>query len=218
MSNYTYEIPELVLPGRVATVRRSYEEYYSIGDALEAANHERQTQKAKEDLRGAEAQLEYDWSHAKANLERSTTARGFGRSSYTTDSLLYADQVAIAQKQSLLDGFNQTLLYLDAQRHSNAANYAAKQIAAQDAADRAAAQYNAEVSNMAALKMWEAQLEQLKNMQYVPETSSSSSKSSSKSKSSSSKSSGSANGTSSSSSSTTKQNTLNTTGQSVRVR
>lgn len=155
--SYTYvEVPQ----------SNSYEYYYSIGDALQAAQYERQKQQAENSLQGAQAALESDLKGAKAGIESSATARGFGRSTYVVDSLQYADNAATAQRQSLLDSFSQTLLYLDAERHSSAASYASSNYQAQENRIYQANLQNAQMANEQALNLWKAQLAQAENTVY----------------------------------------------------
>lgn len=94
----------------VSTPSYSYEYYYSIGDALEAANYEKQKQQAQTNLENAQAALQESVKTTKANVEKSTTARGFGRSSYATDALQATDLAAMNQGQALLADFDQTLM------------------------------------------------------------------------------------------------------------
>ncbi len=137
----------------------SYEYYYSIGDALEAANYERQRLKAQNNLTANQEALARDVQNIKGNIEKSTTARGFGRSSYTTDALQATDLAALRQGQALFTSFDQTLMLLDAERHSNAANYAAKAFQAQEDRRLQADLYNARAANEMALSQWNAQFD-----------------------------------------------------------
>jgi hypothetical protein len=153
------QMPDLNLQGVPVPSSRDYSYYYSIGDALEAEAYERQKQQAESRLQGAQGQLESDLSQTKANIAANSTARGFGRSTYVTDSLLYADNAAAGQRQSLLSDFSQTLLYLDAQRHSGAARYASSAYEAQQGRIAAAEMANAQIANQQTLAMWNAQMD-----------------------------------------------------------
>ncbi len=143
----------------VSTPSYSYEYYYSIGDALEAANYEKQKQQAQTNLENAQAALQESVKTTKANVEKSTTARGFGRSSYATDALQATDLAAMSQGQALLADFDQTLMMLDAQRHANAAAYASNAFQAQENRQLQASIANAQMANELALNQWKAQLD-----------------------------------------------------------
>ncbi|MDR2513954.1 MAG: hypothetical protein LBD02_01955 [Christensenellaceae bacterium] len=153
------QMPELSLQGVSVPASHDYSYYYSIGDALEAENYERQKQQAESRLQGAQAQLETDLDQTKAGIAANSTARGFGRSTYVTDSLLYADNAAAGQRQSLLSDFSQTLLYLDAARHSGAARYASGAYENQQSRIAAAEMANAQIANQQALAVWNAQMD-----------------------------------------------------------
>ncbi len=145
----------------VSTPSYSYEYYYSIGDALEEASYTKQKAQAEQDLAGAQEALKQSVKQTKANIEKSTNARGFARSSYTTDALQNTDLTAMRQEQSLLASFDQTLLELDAQRHSNASAYAANAFQAQEDRRLQADMFNARMANELALNQWQAQLDMI---------------------------------------------------------
>lgn len=154
-------LPQLKLQTVELPTSHGYEYFYSIGDALEAAQYERQRAKAENGLTQAKQTLSTELEQTKANAAAAANARGFGRSTYVTDTLQYADQAAMAQKQALESEFTQTLLRLDAERHAGAAAYASKAYQAQEDRALQASIANTKAANEFALAQWKAQVDQL---------------------------------------------------------
>lgn len=131
-----------------------YDELFSMGSALFAAQYEAQKRSAERQLKSAQETVEANRVQAGANLENAANARGFGRSSYVTDSIQKNDQAAQTNQTALLGNFSDALNQLEANRTSSAAQYATSMWQSQQSAIQSAQKFNAQQQQQTALAQW----------------------------------------------------------------
>lgn len=131
-----------------------YDELFSMGSALFAAQYEAQKRAAERQLKAAQETVEANRVQAGANLENAANARGFGRSSYVTDSIQKNDQAAQTNQTALLGNFSDALSQLEANRTSSAAQYATSMWQSQQSAIQSAQKFNAQMQQETALAQW----------------------------------------------------------------
>ena len=105
----------------------------------------------------AQAANEENRVQSAARLETAANARGFGRSSYATDMLQRNEYEANRNEAALQGDYADALLQLEAGRNASAAQYAGSMWQRQQQAVLEAQRFNAQQSQEAALRQWEAE-------------------------------------------------------------
>ena len=108
-------------------------------------------------LEAAQAANEENRVQSAARLETAANARGFGRSSYATDMLQRNEYEANRNEAALQGDYADALLQLEAGRNASAAQYAGSMWQSQQQAVLEAQRFNAQQSQEAALRQWEAE-------------------------------------------------------------
>lgn len=134
---------------------KSFDQWLDIGSALYAAQYEAGKQAAQRQLEYAQKQVEDNRVQSAATLENAANARGFGRSSYTTDMLQRNENTAQTNQTALLNNFSDALMQLEANRNASAAQYASSMWQAQQDAVLQAQKFNAQMAQQTAIKQWE---------------------------------------------------------------
>ncbi len=137
--------------------QKDFSEWLSLGDALFAAQAEAQKRSAQRQLEYGKEEVERGRVQSAATLETAANARGFGRSSYTTDMLQRNEDTAQRNQTLLINNFNDALLAIEADRAANAATYAGKMWSVQQDAVNDALKFNAQMRSDANIRNWEAQ-------------------------------------------------------------
>lgn len=135
--------------------QRSFSDWLSVGDALYAAQAEAQKQSAQRQLEYNQQQVEQNRAQSAATLENAANARGFGRSSYTTDMLQRNENTAQQNQTALLNNFSDALLRIEADRTASAAEYAGNMWKTQQDAVLQAQKFNAQMQQEVNLKNWQ---------------------------------------------------------------
>ncbi|MGI5885292.1 MAG: hypothetical protein ACOX83_10090 [Candidatus Spyradocola sp.] len=170
--------------------QRSFADWLSVGQEIYNAQYEAGRVAAERRLASAQAANEENRVQSAARLETAANARGFGRSSYATDMLQRNEYEANRNDAALQGDYADALLQLEANRNASAASYAGSMWQSQQQAVLEAQRFNAQQSQEAALRQWEAENELRKAYYEASAAYASSARSSSGKRSSSSSSSG----------------------------
>ena len=137
--------------------QRSFSDWLAVGQEIYAAQYEVGRQSAQRRLEAAQAANEENRVQSAARLETAANARGFGRSSYATDMLQRNEYEANRNEAALQGDYADALLQLEAGRNASAAQYAGSMWQSQQQAVLEAQRFNAQQSQEAALRQWEAE-------------------------------------------------------------
>ena len=137
--------------------QRSFSDWLAVGQEIYAAQYEAGRQSAQRRLEAAQAANEENRVQSAARLETAANARGFGRSSYATDMLQRNEYEANRNEAALQGDYADALLQLEAGRNASAAQYAGSMWQSQQQAVLEAQRFNAQQSQEAALRQWEAE-------------------------------------------------------------
>ena len=144
--------------------QKSFDQWLSLGQALYAAQAEAQKRSVQRQLEYNRQQVEQNRVQSAATLENAANARGFGRSSYTTDMMQRNENTAQQNQTLLLNNFSDALLRIEADHAANAAEYAGSMWKSQQDAVMQALKFNAQMQQEVNLKNWQKSMEDREQM------------------------------------------------------